>query len=132
MEVLATAAEKVQAADERARRSLSPPQTQQQQQQQKNMDNTDVCANTSYSVVTKLYGCGVCSTFKPSKRNNVEQHIWQKHSEQHGGESHMEKYRASKHKQIVAPFLRPIYESEVAPKRYVSTVFCVLLNFCHM
>lgn len=56
----------------------------------------------------QMFKCGLCNMSKPThKRNNVEQHVWQHHSEQHGGNSNLHKYRAREHKSLVSPFIVP-------------------------
>lgn len=58
------------------------------------------------------YTCGICQSRSIAyrltrKRNNVEQHIWSKHSDVHGDGSHaFLKYRAKTHKHVVQPFLK--------------------------
>src|SRR5689334_17581334 len=68
-----------------------------------------------YTMVSKKFECALCSGCKPTKRNNVEQHVWQKHPKEHGGDSFLQKYRASEHKHLVARFVVPVQDEYYAP-----------------
>eukprot|EP00123_Amoebidium_parasiticum_P011690 comp20856_c0_seq1/m.27600 comp20856_c0_seq1/g.27600 ORF comp20856_c0_seq1/g.27600 comp20856_c0_seq1/m.27600 type:complete len:193 (-) comp20856_c0_seq1:472-1050(-) len=63
------------------------------------------------------YVCSLCNGCKPTKRNNIEQHIWQMHPDRHGYDSTNVKYRAAEHKHLVQRFVlsyTPVYSPNFA------------------
>jgi len=69
-----------------------------------------------------MFSCSLCADYKPTlKRNNVEQHIWQHHPQQHGGNSYLHKYRAGEHKLMVARFV--VEEHEPASENSTNSMW---------
>lgn len=65
---------------------------------------TDSLANG----LTRKYVCSLCTACRPTKRSNIQSHIWMKHSNVHGGNSYLHRYRAQDHKHLVDAYVREV------------------------
>lgn len=58
--------------------------------------------------LTRKYVCSLCTACRPTKRSNIQSHIWMKHSNVHGGNSFLHRYRAQDHKHLVDAYVREV------------------------